>query len=487
MDGWYTDTKGVSVSSFLRNKDDIQWKGERWRAFYQDEWERNERVNTVQSKPYAFWDYSVGLGSADTTKLKWVVFYRNRWDQLPGMNSQELSTATLAEQWGVEWAVQWNAQTRIMGMLSQRNLMIKDSERFQGNPEKTLLGKVGLSWRDAKGTWSLNTYYQVGSGLEQRKSFVYIEVPLGQGNFVWIDYNDDGIKDLNEFEIPAFGYEANYIRSQVPSSDFVAVGTTQATGSLQWHPQGAVLKNWSNAFNVQSESKRQGSTSYSWSMLDSRDSSVVQSLFLLRDQFQWNAANPHWGASIAGQWNQTKSGLTMGFEWREEKFISPQMRIGGDGPFSVMPSFKRGWKEVASDFLISRNYQMVYDSWWLQMQWKPAKEWLINLQPEWIRKKTRSHGDVSIARCAVRSQYQNAQRQNWFAEFGYHQIGYSGNDQGSVYYDLLEGLQTGENFTWSLQWQTMTGKLQWSAIYNGRAAQDQRIIHTGTIQVKAVF
>jgi hypothetical protein len=310
---------------------------------------------------------------------------------------------------------------------------------------------------------------------------------LGQGNFVWIDYDDDGVKDLNEFEIPAFGYEANYIRTQVPTADFVSVGTTQAVGSLQWHPKQGFGKKWSNALNVQSETKHQGNIRYRPGADGVADTSIVQSLFLLRDQLQWNVMDPRWGASLAYQWNQSKSGLTLGYEWREEQFISPQLRAGLAEIWSFMPGYKKGWKKVASDFLSNRNYQVEYDAYWLQVQWKPSKAWLIQLQPEWTQKLTESNGNVVIKRCVARGQLQGSQRQNWLGEIGFHQISYSGKEQGSVYYDLLEGLQTGENVTWSAQWQTMLGKLQWSIVYNGRSSRNHSVIHTGTLQVKAVF
>ena len=75
----------------------------------------------------------------------------------------------------------------------------------------------------------------------------------------------------------------------------------------------------------------------------------------------------------------------------------------------------------------------------------------------------------------------------WQGEWGFHDIRYSGTDKGSLQYDLLEGLRTGRNYTWSFQWQPMTGKLQWSLLYNGRKSGKDTPIHTGMIQVKAVF
>ena len=46
-----------------------------------------------------------------------------------------------------------------------------------------------------KNAFGTDMFYQVGSGLEQRREYIYLEVPVGQGVYIWNDYNEDGIRE----------------------------------------------------------------------------------------------------------------------------------------------------------------------------------------------------------------------------------------------------------------------------------------------------
>jgi hypothetical protein len=58
----------------------------------------------------------------------------------------------------------------------------------------------------------------------------------------------------------------------------------------------------------------------------------------------------------------------------------------------------------------------------------------------------------------------------------------------SVIVQMLEGLQPGKNFTWSLLAQKkLTKFLDLNLNYFGRKTETSKTIHTGTVQLKAYF
>ena len=120
--------------------------------------------------------------------------------------------------------------------VSQRTLIVLRDDLSNIEPDETLLGRLEHRLNLAKGAISSNLFYELGSGLEQRREFIYLEVQPGQGAYVWNDYDGDGIRDLDEFEIAAFAYEANFIRSWVPSNQYSRTFSNQFSETLLLQP-----------------------------------------------------------------------------------------------------------------------------------------------------------------------------------------------------------------------------------------------------------
>ena len=84
--------------------------------------------------------------------------------------------------------------------------------------------------------------------------------------------------------------------------------------------------------------------------------------------------------------------------------------------------------------------------------------------------------------------YNNAQKISLTGEVNLFQNTFEGNANTPVSYQMLEGLQPGKNFTWSLLAQKkLTKFLDLNLNYFGRKTETSKTIHTGTVQLKAYF
>ena len=73
-------------------------------------------------------------------------------------------------------------------------------------------------------------------------------------------------------------------------------------------------------------------------------------------------------------------------------------------------------------------------------------------------------------------------------EVSLYQNQFDGDVLSPVAYQMLEGLQAGENLTWRLLVQkNLTQYLDININYQGRKSETSKAIHTGNVQLRAFF
>ena len=80
------------------------------------------------------------------------------------------------------------------------------------------------------------------------------------------------------------------------------------------------------------------------------------------------------------------------------------------------------------------------------------------------------------------------EKRGFISEFNYYKNEFSGDTNSVISYVMMNGLQKGENYTWSFKFQRKLSKLlDINFIYLGRKSNTVRTIHNGSIQLKAIF
>jgi hypothetical protein len=66
--------------------------------------------------------------------------------------------------------------------------------------------------------------------------------------------------------------------------------------------------------------------------------------------------------------------------------------------------------------------------------------------------------------------------------------GYDGIQNSALGFEMLEALKPGINYTWNIGYQRSISKnLQISIQYNGRKSEGNKTIHSGGMEVRALF
>jgi hypothetical protein len=504
--GSYLQSNGLRNTDFMRHRSDVYYTIRKVRLGFMDEFEHNRfyanNRDSLVALSYRFYDWQVSVSNADTAKWQAGVYFRQRTDDL--LNAGALSRAAVADEYGGRSVRMFGKNHRLSVLLSNRVLRIVDTTLTQQAPENTLVSRLEYSGKAKNGWYQWNTFYEVGSGLEQQREFIYLEVQPGQGVYVWNDYNGNGVRELNEFEVAAFGYEANFIRTFIQTSEYTTVYSNQFSQVFQLYPERLVGKSkgpakWlarlssQTAFKSDRKTGREGGVERFNPFANAvEDSLLIATNTSFRQIFFLNKNHPLWGAEFTFQELRGKSLLSNGFENRTDTYRQAGARWNITPVWISSVEIRQGTRSQGSDFLIGRNFVIDYTSTKPKLTWqpKPTNRW--SATGEYTEKSTRATDTAgeraTILKAGVEGTVSSLEKGSLQISVEYLNIRYNGEGNSSLAFEMLEGLNAGNNFVWSAGLQrTVAKNLQLNLTYNGRRPDSQRVIHTGGLQLRAFF
>lgn len=501
-DGSYLASETAQSNSFLRHRSEISQKIGWIKLGFKDDHELNKFRSTIlEPASYQFYDYQVYISNGDSIKNMYKLFYRERYDWKS--DSEVLKAAAKARSVGGEVGfTQWKNQ-KLTTIVSYRQLTVQDSILITTTPENTLLGRVEYELRAWKGALTLNTFYEVGSGLELKREFLYIKVNDGQGVYSWIDYNGDGIKDLNEFEIAQFIDQASYIRVFTPSNEYVKTYSNELNQSIYLRPQmiwatkkgflkfvtrfsdqaRVRLNRKSNQFNA-NEAFNPFATAIDDVNLIATNSNLKNTLF-------FNRTSSIFGAEYSYQDVNSKTLLASGFDSRSNKFHEVSLRVNIKRKFTVKVSGKVGEKKAEADYTSGRNFDLAYIFLEPSLIFQPNTVMRISLDARGSEKRNSNllGGQLAnVLELGSTFKYNQLEKGSLQGSFKMVRIVYDGIQNSALGFEMLEGLKPGVNYTWNIGYQrSISRSLQLSIQYNGRRSEGNKIIHSGGMEVRAFF
>lgn len=506
--GSLTNTMALRAGAgFYRHKSRLSRKIGLIRVGYEDEFEQNllrdRNTDTLQGNSYRFHDWQFFLMSADTVKRKFNLFYRIRTDDSPAGDKEALKNYARAEQYGFSLDLQKNEQVRLTNITSYRRLTITDTALTSQKPDQTLVNRIELSLRFFKSSVSSATFYELGSGQETRKEFSYLEVQPGQGIYQWTDYNSNGIRELNEFEIAAFPDQARYIRIYTPTQDFIRIYYNQFSEilnlktPLEWQHKKGMLK-WLSKLSAQSALRVDSRSRVDdfWKASDPLSRSIDDSLLItlnqsFRNSLFINKSDPVFGMDLNWQQLASKALLNNGLESREHRFFQHRARWNPGSRLGFNLEVRYGTKSSQAAFFGNRNFRVKYNDLEPGFTFQSGAAFRLSLR---YRQGKRGNevalgGEKAfIQNAGLELRYNVASKGSLQTNFNMIQIAFNGTPNTPVAFEMLEGLRSGRNYTWSAAYQrTLSGNMQISFSYDGRKSPDIKVVHVGNVQVRFFF
>ena len=489
----------VSTSTFLRSFNritysfDKQWVGTRLAT------EDNEQREIVSDRltllSQRFKSYEVFTGIGDSTKVFAEVGYRYRInDSLRFNNVERVNTSNT---YYIKSKIVQNTKTDLGIYINYRNLKSVDSAIEN---EKSLNSRLTYNQQLFEQIVQSNTIFETNSGSLPQQDFTYVQVEPGQGGYTWIDYNGNGVQELNEFEIAQFQDQGEYIRVLLPNQIFVKTHQNRLSQTLTINPQQWSVSEskskqfWSHFYNqtsylVDRKIRKEGSSFDLNPFADGNENQLALNKSV-RNVLFFHRGKQHYTTSYTFLTNTSRTLLSIGFQ--ESKLKSHQLNFNHKFAKSWLANLKSslGKNESLSENFSSRNF--VID----EVRLSPKLSYLFNENARFdvfyqYTTKDNTVGNMETLlqnNYGVSFTYTNAQKIALNGEINFFDNTFNGSANTPVSYQMLEGLQPGKNFTWSLLAQKkLTTYLDLNLNYFGRKTKSSKTIHTGTIQLKAYF
>ncbi|WP_417859882.1 hypothetical protein [Winogradskyella sediminis] len=494
----------IDCSTFLRTFNRVVYsKNNKWTGIKLAAEENEQRVITTDSlTPLSqkFKEYEAFIGIGDSTKVYAEVGFIKRFND--SLRNNTLQRVNSSDTYYLKSRLIQNKNTTLQLFVNYRDLKSEDPNISN---EQSLNSRLNFNQKLFNNLILWNTSFETNSGSLAQQDFTYVEVEAGQGAYTWIDYNENGIQELNEFEIAQFADQGSYIRVLLPNQVFVQThqnrfGQTVTINPKTWSVSENKWKQfWSHFYDQASfivDSKKfKDNNSFNINpfeaLKDDLDIEDFVSLnYSIRNVLFFNRGQQHFTTSYTFLTNKSRNLLSTGLQ--QNKTNSHQLNFNHkfNTSWLVNTLANLGKEESKSQNFTNRNYTID------EYQFKPKLSYLFNENAQFdvfyqYTSKENTTGSLETLaqnNYGLSFTYNNAQKIALTGEFNFFQNEFEGNANSPVAYQILEGLQPGKNFTWSLLAQKkLTKYLDLNLNYFGRKSETSKTIHTGTIQLKAYF
>ncbi len=448
---------------------------------------------------FTFHQKEVFIENDDTSKFHFFTSYREREDKLPLLNQFEPSS--FAREFSTGFRSELQPGNRLSGTLHHRQLKIESGNGQPAVPENSINGRLENSLRILKGIIEGSGFYETGSGLEVKKDYMFIEVARGQGTHTWTDYNENGIKELDEFEPAAFPDQANYVRVMIPGNDFVRVRSNQFNQIIRlnspasWQNSGdwrRVLSFFSNQAAFRS-GKKTGHTNILNGInpffTNINDTNLINLSSSLRNTLSFQPASIPLSIDYLHQNNMSKNLLVNGFDIRQMRSDGLHTSFNVTQSMILSSQLEKGIKSYTSGFFPGKNFDIDILSAELDISLQTGHSLQTSMHMKWTSQENNPGKEKAEQRnTGTEFRYIIPSKGSITAKADYYYIKFNAPPNSPVAWEMLQGLKPGSNIVMTVQYQqNLTGSLQMSLNYNGRTAQGARFIHTGGIQMRAFF
>lgn len=464
--------------------------------------QKNKLNDSLTANSFWFETISANLKSNNSNNNKWSISYFTRSDKLP--LGKEMIKVDRSNNYNFSIDLFENEYRLLRLNATYRELNIYNENLTNLKPDKSLLNRTEYTFTEWNGFINGYVLYEIGAGQEQRRDFSYVEVPAGRGQYTWNDYNNDGIAQLNEFEISPFLDQAKYIRIFTPTNQFIKANYNTFNYSLNIQPK-VLAKNINNKFiktvfekfgiisSLQTNNKitSQGNFSFNPFVNDIEDTALINTTKNFTNTFLINRASSIWGVDISLINNNSKSLLTYGVEARTLRETIIKTRYNFIQKFSSEVLIKFNNNNLSTPSFANRNFAI--EGFFIEPKISYVYQTLFRIQISHLLQRKKNNellgGEESLSKSlSIETKYNNSNSSSLQAKFTYAQVSFMGARNTTTSFIMLDGLLPGKNYLWNIDFtKRLKNNFELSLSYEGRKVGESRLINIGRASIRAIL
>ena len=506
LDSKFTRLANTTTYSFNKS-----WVG--GKVGYEDNQVRTIEDNQLTPVSQKFQSYESFAGIGDSTNVFVEAGYRHQIND--SISNAELKKVNSSNTYFLKSKLISNENTQLSvfanyrvlkreaiesadttGLTTNINPIVRNrEEQF----EKSLNSRIIYNQSFLDNGIRLNTTLESNNGVVPQQEFTYVKVDPGQGVYTWNDYNNNGIQDLEEFEVAQFQDQAEYVRVLLPNQIFVKIRQNKFSQIVtlnpqQWSNKEGIFKVLSQFYNQTSyvidRKVRRDNDGFNINPFEDGGDDQLGLNLNFRNALFFNRGKQRYTTSYTYISSSSDNLLSVGLQKNtlQSHQVKFNHKVWESWLFNLDGAL--GNNKSTSENFPARNFKL--DTY----EFQPKVSYLLDRQTRFdvfyqFANKDNVLGnmeELNQQKLGASFAYSNAEKISMNGEFNYITNDFTGSAFSPVAYQMLEGLQPGTNFTWRVLFQKrITKYLDANLSYFGRKSETSKTVHTGSVQLRAYF
>jgi hypothetical protein len=487
-----------TTTEFARNVSQVQynfrknWVGGTLR--FEDNQGKSKITQQLSLQSQRFNEYGIYTGHGDSTRVYVQLGYLRRTND--SIQNGLLQRVNTSNTYNFKSQL-FKTEIRELSVFANYRILEYTDPALEKTP--SLNSRILYSDQFFKQLVQSSTLYETNSGTMPFQNYTYVEVPSGQGKYTWNDYNNNGIKELEEFEIAPFIDLATYTRIFLPNQIYFKTNQNKFSQSFIINPNiwqnSTSFKKVLSYFYLQSsfiidrKIKNDGDH-FELNPFHSASENVLGLLSTLTNSLFYNRGKRDNSITYTYMTNQAQNLLSVGTIKNKNNFHQLQYQHLLQKSWLFDALAKTILTKSESETFAEKNYTIEGYVLAPKISYLFSKNISLDLFYEYINKENQigSLDTLLQSRFGTAFSYNGNSKFTANGEVSLYKNDFKGNPFSSAGYQMLEGLQTGQNLTWrTLLQMNLTTFLDLNFIYQGRKSETSDAIHTGSVALRAYF